>query len=86
VAPLAKSLRARPIEKFSVRKARFGRKRIFRLSLDQRIFSGKPPDRCLTQFENLGNAVYEWRDTRRRSLSRRAFIRRHNRNLARRRS
>jgi hypothetical protein len=42
-------------------------------------------DRRLTQFENLGNAVYEWRG-KKRPLSRRAFIRRHNRNLARRRS
>lgn len=41
-------------------------------------------DQRLTDFENLGNAVYEWRNTK-RPLSRRAFIRRHNRNLARRR-
>jgi hypothetical protein len=41
-------------------------------------------DRRLTQFENLGNAVYEWRDGN-RPLSRRAFIRSHNRNLGRRR-
>jgi hypothetical protein len=40
-------------------------------------------DRRLTQFENMGNAVYEWRSTK-RPLSRRAFIRRHNRNLSRR--
>jgi hypothetical protein len=41
-------------------------------------------DRRLTQFENLGSAVHEWRNTK-RPLSRKAFIRRHNRRLARRR-
>lgn len=39
-------------------------------------------DRRLMQFENLKNAVYEWRDTR-RPMSRPAFTKRHNRNFAR---
>jgi len=52
---------------------------------DEADIAWEAEDRRLTQFENLGTATHEWRNTK-RPLSRRAFIRRHNRNLGRRRS